>query len=72
MWPESDGWMHHSKCGPYGSCTGGGMNLAGGGYLGKLGRRGWVIRRYLFGSDTGYELTDAGIRILEENSVEDE
>lgn len=42
MWPDSPGWCRVSKCGPYGSTRGGGMNLAGGGYLGKLHRKGWV------------------------------
>lgn len=36
MWPDSDGWDRYTKCGPYGVTRGGGMSIAGGGYLGKL------------------------------------
>jgi len=46
MWPDSDGWRRSSKCGPKGSARGGGMNLAGGGYLGKLARKDWVKMLY--------------------------
>lgn len=42
MWPDSEGWQHSTKCGPKGVTRAGGMNLAGGAYLGKLAQRGLV------------------------------
>jgi hypothetical protein len=42
MWPDADGWTTHTKCGAYGTTHGGGMNLAGGAYLGRLKSRGLV------------------------------
>ncbi len=44
MWPDSEGWRNHTKCGPSGVTRGGGMPLAAGCYLGKLARRGLVWR----------------------------
>lgn len=44
MWPDSPGWSSVTKCGPNGSTSGGGMNLAGGAYLGKLRRKGLTNR----------------------------
>jgi hypothetical protein len=41
MWPDSDGWTTHTNCG-HGVTHGGGMNLAGGAYLGRLKKRGLV------------------------------
>lgn len=42
MWPDSEGHKHHTKCGNKGVSVGGGMNLAAGGFLGKLIRAGLV------------------------------
>jgi hypothetical protein len=36
MWPDSERWKNHTKAGPNGVVRGGGMSLAGGGYLGRL------------------------------------
>lgn len=38
MWPDSEGWERHARCGPKGVSRGGGMRLAAGGYLGRLCR----------------------------------
>ena len=71
MWPDSPCWRHHIKCGPSGSHRGGGMYLAAGGYLGKLGRRGWAKPKYKFlywdkfSTNIGHILTDAGRAALE-------
>jgi hypothetical protein len=61
MWPVSDGWSTHTNCGR-GVSKGGGMNLAAGGYLGKLRRR-----KLINGTGGGrrFVLTDLGIRSLE-------
>ncbi|MCX3035253.1 hypothetical protein OFK41_13675 [Acinetobacter baumannii] len=36
MWPNSPRWTRRVKCGRNGVSVGGGMNLAGGAFLGKL------------------------------------
>ncbi len=41
MWPDSDGFKRHYKCGR-GSSTGTMMAMAGGGFLGKLRKRGLI------------------------------
>ncbi len=41
MWPDSEGWKHHTKKG-HGTTRGGGMAVAAGCYLGKLRRAGLV------------------------------
>jgi len=68
MWPDSPGWKRHCKCGPGGCHQGGGMYTAGGAYLGKLARKGWVMQRSrrLGGvySEDGYILTHAGLVAL--------
>lgn len=70
MWPDSPGWRHHSKCGPKGSHRGGGMYLAGGNYLGKLRKQGWIKKEYIhiWGDiwDKGYILTDEGYKVLKD------
>lgn len=65
MWPDSEGWRHHTKCGPKGSRKGGGMSLAGGGYLGRLDRLG-LIRRTSLDIHFGYILTPEGLKICKE------
>ena len=44
MWPDSPGYQHYHKCGPYSSVRGGMMAKVGGGYLGKLHKRGLTVR----------------------------
>jgi len=68
MWPDSPRWKSHTKCGNHGVSRGGGMSLAGGGFLGKLYRDGLVNRKYndTFRSLGGYYLTDKGHKALEE------
>jgi len=56
MWPDSDGFRRSSRCGR-GSSRGGGMNLAGGGYLGRLRRCGLIT--------WDQSLTEAGLEALE-------
>lgn len=44
--PENhEGWSRISKCGPYGSTSGGGLILWAGGWLGKLRKRGLIDSR---------------------------
>ena len=54
MWPDSEGWLRYAKCGPYGSHKGGGMYLAGGGFLGRLRVKGLVE----YGLNGSYMLSD--------------
>lgn len=63
MWPNSEGWAHHTKCGPSGSHRGGGMPLAAGGYLGKLSKLRLVRPEYRGGTRV-YTITSAGIKAL--------
>jgi len=70
MWPDSEGWRRSTKCGPNGSTRGGGMCLAGGGYLGKLYHKGWskeVYSQYDPTRSLGYSLTEEGWQALEED-----
>jgi hypothetical protein len=73
MWPDSDGWETHVKCGPHGSHRGGGMYLAAGGYLGKLEQRGLIKCHVAWGYTTrfrSFELTTAGKEALEHYAVQ--
>ncbi len=63
---DHPGWSRHTKCG-HGTTHGGGMNLASGGYLGKLHRAGWITYG---GQGRRYYLTDAGLQILREHKEE--
>lgn len=65
MWPDSPGWQRPAKCGPKGSHRGGGMCLAGGGYLGKLAKAGLAVRLYHSKWHYGYVLTLEGKQALE-------
>jgi len=65
MWPDSEGHQHHTKCGPKGTCRGGGMRLAAGGYLGKLVKAG-LVERYFGELISGFYLSKEGKRQLEE------
>ncbi|HEX5704922.1 MAG TPA: hypothetical protein VFX97_17120 [Pyrinomonadaceae bacterium] len=62
MWPDSDGHSNLTNCGR-GVTRGGGMNLAGGGYLGKLCRKGLVYRSPQRGS-FGYCVSSEGSKAL--------
>lgn len=59
MWPDAPGWKRLVKAGPNGVCHGGGMRLAGGGYLGKLKKAGLIARSPLSGI---YHVTPQGVR----------
>ena len=68
MWPDSDCWQHRSKCGSRGVTVGGGMNLAAGGYLGKLYRlklASCSVRHPRYSRD-GWGLTQEGREALKE------
>ena len=62
MWPDSPGWQRICKAGNYGVTVGGGMNLAGGAYLGRLRQKGWTIWVSAY---RGHKLSDTGRRVLE-------
>ena len=66
MWPDAEAWSHHTKCG-HGTSHGGGMNLAGGAYLGKLRKRGWAERWYggFVSKPPGWYLSDEGKAALD-------
>lgn len=65
MWPDSMGHERHHKCGPHGSTKGGMMNMAGGGYLGKLAKAGLLLRSFeRYGSV--FHLSGEGRKKLEE------
>ena len=68
MWPDAEGHKHHTKCGPKGVSVGGGMNLAAGGFLGKLVRAGLVVLTHpRYGTYTGlgeFYLTREGASAL--------
>jgi hypothetical protein len=64
MWPDSEGWNHHVRCGPNGSHKGGGMYTSAGMYLGKLYQRGWLRREDSAHQFMGFVLSGAGREIL--------
>ncbi len=69
MWPESAGWRRYTNCGPYGVTRGGGMNLAAGGFLGKLRRRGlvdWRPRDRMPKAPYVYALSEKGRKALDD------
>lgn len=66
MWPDSECWTHWTKCGNKGVSRGGGMSLAGGGYLGKLMKRGWVYSHYSQIYGLSYALSIAGRAVMRE------
>ncbi len=65
MWPDAPGWKRKNRRGVYGS----GMWRAGGAFLGKLRKKGWILdvwnetrsRKTEF---AGYELSFLGKRVL--------
>lgn len=65
MWPESESWSRVGKCGAYGATRGVGMRLGGGGYLGRLTKKGWAV--YQWGADryrSGHVISAEGRRLL--------
>ena len=58
MWPDNPGWSRTTRAG----VRGGGMALAGGGYLGKLRKRGLITGGY---NDIPIALTEKGRVALE-------
>lgn len=69
MWPDSPCWKHHTKAGPGGVMLAGGMNLAAGGYLAKLLRRGLVSLRYSSVHQPFYSISTKGRKALEEGHI---
>ncbi len=67
MWPASKCWSHHTKCGPNGVSMGGGMSLAGGGFLGKLSHKKLIGMSF---SPDGYVLLKAGREALNGTKTE--
>lgn len=71
MWPNSPRWTRRVKCGRNGVSVGGGMNLAGGAFLGKLRKANLISYYYPDDYATRYILTSDGqqaIKDFEENS----
>lgn len=63
MWPDSDGWNRSARSGEKGSHRGGGMYLAGGGYLGKLYNAGLLyVNFHQYGH--GYSISPEGRKML--------
>lgn len=68
MWADSPKWQNRTKAGKNGVSKGGGMNLAAGGYLGKLKSQGLIIILIgKFGNE--YRLTPKAIQLLEEDNL---
>ncbi len=59
MWPDAEAWQRPAKCGNHGVSKGGGMRMAGGAYLGKLRKAGYVAKGM-----TCFYLTPAGKALL--------
>ena len=60
MWPDSPGHNRIHKCGSYGASKGVMMAMAGGGYLGKLWKRG-LIRPVFDGYIREWVITHEGL-----------
>ena len=60
MWPHAEAWNRPAKCGNKGVSKGGGMRMAGGGYLGKLRKAGYIT----YGYQRSPGLTDRGRALL--------
>lgn len=63
MWPNSPGHNRIHKCGPYGASKGVMMAMVGGGYLGKLWKRG-LIRPVFDGYIREWIISPAGLHAL--------
>ena len=64
MWPESKKWNMRVRCGN-GVSVGGGMNLAAGGFLGRLKKQGLIYWDWKStGYDRNYYLTDKAKALL--------
>jgi hypothetical protein len=69
LWPDHPGWQRHTKCGPKGTSHGGGMNLASGGFLGKLKKEGLVRVEYArYHHAAEHYITEEGLRALREDA----
>ena len=71
MWEDYPRWNARTKCGN-GVSIGGGMNIAAGGYLGKLKKAGWID--WQWSGNIGvyirsYFLTDQAIRALSDQTL---
>lgn len=68
MWGDSPKWQNTTKAGKNGVSKGGGMNLAAGGYLGKLKSQGLIVISIgKFGNV--YRLTPKAIQLLKEDNL---
>lgn len=63
MWPDAPGWLRSIRANNR-SCPGGGMNLAAGGYLGRLRQRGLVEW-----TKDGYRLSVLGEQTLQTSAT---
>lgn len=71
MWNDSEKWNNSTKSGKNGGTKGGGMALAGGGYLGRMKKDGWInIRIGKFGNQ--YSLTEKAEKALEQENSNEE
>jgi len=68
MWPDNPNWSAHTKCGPRGTSYGGGMNLAAGGFLGRLRMDGLVEVHHDRHGISSHRLSTRGCQALEEES----
>lgn len=66
MWPDNPNWNAHTKCGPSGTSHGGGMNLAAGGFLGRLRRDGLTEVHHDRWGISSHRMTKEGRQALEE------
>lgn len=71
MWPDSPGWEKWSHGHRNGTAKATGIKRAGGAYLARLEKQGWVRTEFNtapFSYTTYYSITDAGRKALEEES----
>jgi len=68
MWPDSPGHNRIHKCGPNGASKGVMMAMAGGGYLGKLWKRG-LIRPVWDDYIREWAISPEGLRALNDNDL---
>ena len=69
---DHPGYNRVSRCGPSGSRRGGGMDMAAGGYLGKLRKQGLISIHYEYRNHVRhFRLTDAGKKVLLEHKIKE-
>lgn len=68
MWPNAEAWCRPAKCGNHGVSKGGGMRMAGGGYIGKLRKAGLIEWYRTWPKRDLLRLTDAGKAVLSSNT----